>query len=262
MVKIAAVGDNCIDIYDNSGEVYVGGNAVNVAVYVKRLGGDSAYLGVIGNDKYGTIIKRELKKKGVDTTRIKTAIGQTAVSHINLIDKERVFGAYEEGVLPKLNLNEDDLKFLEEYDIVITSVWGYTEKYFEAFDRLGVVTAMDFSIERNSEIIDKIGPYLDYAFFSFENEKEEKLKSFMTDIYGRIRGVVIVTRGEKGSVVYDGEQFFYYGIEPCQVVDTLGAGDSFIAGFLYGMANGMTIPESMKKGAKNSSITIGYKGAW
>lgn len=262
MVKIAAVGDNCIDIYDNSGEIYVGGNAVNVAVYVKRLGGDSAYSGVVGNDKYGTMIKQQLKKKGVDISRIKTVIGQTAVSHINLIDKERVFGAYEEGVLPQLVLNEDDLKFLAEYDIIITSVWGYTDKYFKVFDRLGVVTAMDFSTERNSEIIDKVGPYLDYAFFSFENEKEEKLKTFMTDIYERIRGIVIVTRGEKGSVAYDGKQFFYYGIEPCQVVDSLGAGDSFIAGFLLGMAGGLTISESMKKGAENSSITIGYKGAW
>ena len=98
-------------------------------------------------------------------------------------------------------------------------------------------------------------------FFSFE-EGEKELEDFMKDIYQRIHGMVIVTRGEEGSVVYDGDEFIYYGIEPCEVVDTLGAGDSFIAGFLYGMAEGKSIKDSMRKGAKNSSVTIGYKGAW
>ena len=106
-----------------------------------------------------------------------------------------------------------------------------------------------------------VGPYLDYAFFSFE-EGNMELEEFMKDIFERICGMVIVTRGEEGSVAYDGEEFVYHGIEPCEVVDTLGAGDSFIAGFLYGMAEGLSIKDSMIKGAKNSSVTIGYKGAW
>ena len=120
---------------------------------------------------------------------------------------------------------------------------------------------MDFSTELDSEIIDVVGPYLDYAFFSFE-EGDKKLENFMKDIYQRIKGMVVVTRGEEGSMVYDGKEFIYHGIELCEVVDTLGAGDSFIAGFLYGMSEGLSIKESMIKGAKNSSVTIGYKGAW
>ena len=38
-IKLAAVGDNCMDVYDRTGEAYPGGNAVNVAVYSLRLGG-------------------------------------------------------------------------------------------------------------------------------------------------------------------------------------------------------------------------------
>lgn len=262
MVRIGAVGDNCIDVYDNTGEKYVGGNAVNVAVYIKRLGGEAVYAGVVGNDPYGVRVKEELSKKNVDISMVKTVEGQTAISHINLIDKERVFGEYEEGVLAKLCLSESDLKRLAECDIVITSVWGYTDSYFKRLNELGAVTAMDFSTELYSKTINEVGAYLDYAFFSFEEGEEENLQEFMVDVYNRIKGIVIVTRGEEGSVVYDGRQFIYHGIEPCKVIDTLGAGDSFIAGFLYGMAEGMTIKESMIKGARNSSVTIGYKGAW
>ncbi|MFR5702099.1 MAG: hypothetical protein ACLUD0_09650 [Eubacterium ramulus] len=38
-IKIAAVGDNCVDVYDQTGEAFPGGNPVNVAVYTVRLGG-------------------------------------------------------------------------------------------------------------------------------------------------------------------------------------------------------------------------------
>ena len=44
MIKIACAGDNCVDYYDNIGESFPGGNPVNVSVYVRRLGGQSAYL--------------------------------------------------------------------------------------------------------------------------------------------------------------------------------------------------------------------------
>ena len=237
MVKIGAVGDNCVDMYDNIGELHVGGNPVNVAVYIKRLGGEAGYAGVVGNDGYGRWVKEQLNEKGVDVSMVKTIEGSTAISHIDLIDKERVFGKYEEGVLPELTLTEEELDRLAECDIVVSSVWSYAESYFERLKRLGAITAMDFSTELDSEVIDVVGPYLDYAFFSFE-EGNMELEEFMKDIFERICGMVIVTRGEEGSVAYDGEEFVYHGIEPCEVVDTLGAGDSFIAGFLYGMAEG------------------------
>ena len=42
----------------------------------------------------------------------------------------------------------------------------------------------------------------------------------------------------------------------------MGAGDSFIAGFLYGLMRGQEIPACMALGAENSSVTLGYAGAW
>ena len=42
-------------------------------------------------------------------------------------------------------------------------------------------------------------------------------------------------------MAFDGTRFYEYGIVPCTVVDTMGAGDSFIAGFLYGRMRGQQI---------------------
>ena len=41
-IRIAAAGDNCMDVYDKENKAFPGGNPVNVAVYVARLGGASA----------------------------------------------------------------------------------------------------------------------------------------------------------------------------------------------------------------------------
>ena len=50
---------------------------------------------------------------------------------------------------------------------------------------------------------------------------------------------------------------------PCaNLVDSLGAGDSYIAGFLKGIADGLSIEKSMELGAGNATETLGYFGAW
>ena len=46
------------------------------------------------------------------------------------------------------------------------------------------------------------------------------------------------------------------------VVDTMGAGDSYIAGFLNAIIHGKSIIESMRAGAENATETIKYFGAW
>ena len=46
-IRLAAVGDNCIDLYDQTGDAYPGGNPVNVAVYTVRLGGSASYTGCL-----------------------------------------------------------------------------------------------------------------------------------------------------------------------------------------------------------------------
>ena len=84
----------------------------------------------------------------------------------------------------------------------------------------------------------------------------------MKDLHAKVPKLVIVTLGEKGSLVYDGNDFTFFGIVPCRVVDTMGAGDSYIAGFLKGIMEEKNILDCMKMGAENASQTIGYHGAW
>ena len=261
-IKIAAVGDNCIDMYDKTGEFYPGGNPVNVAVYIKRMNGNSSYTGVVGTDDYGKFMIDAIKGKGVDTSHIKILEGKTAVTHVELKDGDRVLGDYEEGVLADFKLTEEDIEFLCSHDLVVTGIWGMIESELYRIKEKNVPIAFDYADKYDHEITQESLPYVDYAFFSCDKKSEEELQEFMKSIKAIGPSLVVVTRGEKGSIAYDGNEFTESGIIECKVVDSMGAGDSYIAGFLMGILEGKSIKESMKMGALSSSETIGYYGAW
>ena len=98
MKRIACIGDNCVDYYDETGESYPGGNPVNVSVYFQRLGLESSYIGVVGNDENGEMIIDALKKKNVDVSHVKVLEGNTSITHVQRNNGDRVFGDNDPGV--------------------------------------------------------------------------------------------------------------------------------------------------------------------
>lgn len=260
--SIAAVGDNCIDYYINSEQAFPGGNPVNVAVYTQRLGEKASYIGAVGNDSYGQVIVNALTNKGVDTSHIHILEGATAVTEVSIIGGDRKFGDYREGVLAEFRLSKEDIDFVGQHDLIVSGIWGMIENDLPQLKDTGKPIAFDFSDQFNHPLVSKIIPYVDYAFFAAEDEDEAELVEKMKAYYSQGPKMVIVTRGKNGSMAYDGKQIYQCGIVNCKVVDTMGAGDSFIAGFLTALLRGKAIDACMCSGADNSSITIQYSGAW
>ena len=261
-INIAAVGDNCMDVYKSTGEAYPGGNPVNVAVYIKRMNADSSYTGAVGTDEYGKRMIKAISEKGVDTSHIKVLEGKTAVTHVEHVNGDRVLGDYEEGVMADFKLDEEDIDFLCSHDLVVSGIWGMIESDLYKIKERNIPIAFDFADKPDHEITKKALPFVDYAFFSCDSDDEQELYDFMKSVKSQGPTLVVVTRGEKGSIAYDGKEFTKYGIIQCEVVDTMGAGDSYIAGFLVGLLEGKPVKECMEMGAKSSSETIHYYGAW
>lgn len=261
-MKIATVGDNCIDAYINLNQAYPGGNPVNVAVYTIRLGGAASYTGVVGNDEYGERMLNALKNKGIDISHVRVLPGKTAVAQVELVNGERVFGDYDEGVLAQFKLTDEDIEFLCSHELVVTGLWGNIHNDLHKIKAKGTTIAFDFATRISGGIVDKAISKVDYAFFSYDGGDKAYIREFMESIYIKGPRLVIVTLGEKGSICYDGSEFFSYGIVPCKVVDTMGAGDSYIAGFLRGVLLGKKIEECMKLGAENAAVTLQYQAAW
>lgn len=261
-IRLAAVGDNCMDVYDRTGEAYPGGNPVNVAVYTVRLGGAASYTGVVGTDGYGERIRRAIADKGVDISHLRTEPGSTAVSHVEIKDGERIFGEYDEGVMSDFCMTEEDIAFLCGHDAVVTGLWGRSVGELHRFQAAGVPVAFDFADKRSDPILDLALPHVDCAFFSYDGGTDEEICAYLRSMRNRGPRLVVATRGALGSLAFDGDRFYRQGIVPCRVVDTMGAGDSFIAGFLFGLMRKWDIPSCMALGAKTSSVTLQYSGAW
>lgn len=264
-MKLAAVGSNCIDFYSNieGGKAYPGGGPVNMAVYTVRLGGQSSYTGPVGDDEYGKIMRDAVAAKGVDVSHLHTQPGKTAVSQVELLDGERVFGDYDEGVLEQYTLSEADLDFICTHDVVVCDLWGKVEGSFEELHRRGIKTAFDCATRPEDDACQVAIPHTDYLFFSSDDGDTAELRDRMRGYASRGPKLVIAMLGEHGSLCYDGKEFYKFGIVPCDnVVDTMGAGDSYIAGFLYGITEGLSIEGAMEKGAANATETLKYFGAW
>ena len=71
-----------------------------------------------------------------------------------------------------------------------------------------------------------------------------------------------VPLGGNGSIAYDGNAYFRHGVVPAVVVDTMGAGASFIAGFCKGIIEKKPIRACMEMGSECAAVTLGYMGAW
>ena len=97
MKRIGCVGDNCVDHYRQTGEDHFGGNPVNVAVYTRRLGGGISYVGAVGTDGRGAALLDALRGRGVDVSHVHVDEGSTAVTYVEHINGDRVFGDYDEG---------------------------------------------------------------------------------------------------------------------------------------------------------------------
>lgn len=259
--RVAAIGDNCIDLYTELKRYYCTGNAVDFAVHMQRLGIQTSLISVTGNDRYGTQMRRELEKEGIDLSHFYTAEGQTAVSYMELVGKERTYGDYVEGVMENVEFSDKDIAFAGGHDLVHTAFWGNAQKYLPDIRRFGAEIVFDYATEKDDPLVEETVPYVTYAFFSFEKDGEDT-RAFLKEIVKKGPVIAAATFGEKGSVAWDGADFHTCGICKSSLVNTVGAGDSYIAGFMNGILNGYSIEDCMAQGAKVAAEVVGTFGPW
>lgn len=260
-MRIVTVGDNCMDVYQNRGEAYPGGNPVNVSVYLKDLGVDSAYIGWVGTDAYGDKMIQAIQSRGVDTSFISKKEGNTAITFVELVDNDRKFGKYDEGVMADFSLTSDEFNFIQTYQLVHAGIWGHVDPYFSTFKERGLLTSFDFSDQLNHKLVQTLPRFVDYSFFSYTND-DSYIRDFLMEVNNLGSKIVVATLGENGSIAYDGKQFYKCDVVKGKVIDTMGAGDSFISGFLYGSLKGYSINDCLQLGSKTAAKTISYFGAW
>jgi fructoselysine 6-kinase len=262
MVRIIGVGDNTVDTYVHQGIMFPGGNSVNVPVLAKRYGADTSYIGCLGNDFRGRHILKALDEEGVDVSHVKMMDGPNAWCEVFLVDNDRVFGKSTKGVSIDLVLTEDDYHFIEQHQLTHTSIYSRIETQLPTVSKRSSLTSFDFSSSWTKEYLEKNLSWVDLAFLSYPSNLTENVEDFMKWVFSLGPQLVVVTLGKRGSKAYDGETMYSQGIVETKVVDTLGAGDAFIARFLVEYLQGQSIRDALAKAAISGAETCSYFGAF
>jgi len=261
-MKVAVIGDNCVDVYERLGKMYPTGNVVDTGVNLQKLGVNTSIISTTGNDHYGEWMINTLKKEGLDISHLKIGDGKTAITFMDMDGLDRVHGEYVEGVMENIVFDDEDISFAVSHDLVHSALWGKADKVLPEIKKNGTLVSFDYADRLDNEIVENTLPYVDYGFYSYHKKRDTFIEEFLKDKVSRGMKIAIATFGEKGSLAWDGNQFYEYGIFPAKVVNTVGAGDSFIAGFLYGILNQYTIDQALEKGAMVAAQVVGVFEPW
>jgi fructoselysine 6-kinase len=257
-IKVAGVGFSCVDVYEKLNKFYPTGNGVDWGIHLARMGIPVSIVSVVGTDNYGQKMKQRLADENIDTSYVRTEPGETCRMMMDLKNgTDRVHLEEIEGVMANYALKDEEIAFVKTNDYIHTDLFGKVLHHLPDFHAAGVKIIMDFSVfsEDPDYKCQNIFPHIDYVFLSYEQD-DEHIVEWIKEIATYGSKIVTATLGENGSISWDGKRIYRYGIVPCKVVNTVGAGDSYIAGFTYGLIHGFDILACMKKGAETSSAAI------
>ena len=252
-----------------------GGSVANSIVGISQLGNKAGFIGKISDDEFGSSYEEGLKKENVEYFYSKKKEELPTGTCLILVtpDSERTMCTFL-GTAGKINekdistdvIKKSELIFLEGY------LWdeGEPKKAFGKAINNANKVAMSLSdlscVDRHRQhFLNLVKNKID---ITFANEQEitsligaknfEEVIKFSKEL----NNLIVITKGEKGSIAIQGDKVFECGVEKnLKIVDLTGAGDLFAAGFLHGYINKLSIYESLKKGTEMSSKIIQQIGA-
>jgi len=252
-----------------------GGSVANSIVGLSQLGNDVGFIGKVNNDDLGQKYEEGLTKEKVKYFyNKKKEILPTGTCLILITpDAERTMVTFL-GIAGKINQNDINEKAVKESAMIFLEgyLWdkGGPKSAFDkaiSLSNTKVISLSDqFCVERHKgDFLDLVKNKLDIIF---ANEQEIKsltnAKNFKDVIeFGKRLGkLLIITRGEKGSVAIKNQEIVECQSKPnLKIIDLTGAGDLFAAGFLHGLIANISIKECLEKGTEMSSKIIQKVGA-
>ncbi len=277
--------DNSKGIEYSSGfQSLFGGAESNVAIGVSRLGHRIGWFGRLGKDPFGRMIVKKIRGEGVDVSRVQL----TAEAPTGLMLRETVSGKssvyyYRKGSAASFmrpeHLDESYIaqaKYLHVTGITMALSESARETVREAVrmaKRNGVKVCFDpnlrlklWSLDEAREVLLEVAKEADYFMPGLDELKLLYQTESFEEIIGRLKelpGVSIVKGGDNETYIVEGDSLTavpYFKAE--QVVDTVGAGDGFCAGFYAGLLKGYSLQEAVRLGNLIGCMVVQMEGDW
>jgi fructokinase len=248
MTRGLVIGEALIDIVERVGQVsgeYIGGSPLNVAVGLARLGRDVDFLTHIGDDEYGRRIADYVKRTGARLLSESVAAAATPTARVAVdsdgspsyrFDLEwQLSGTPPVG--PPLFVHTGSIAAAREPGCLAVAalIDTYRVSATVTFDpnvRAALVTDPDLARERIEHLVERS----DIVKVSDEDlhwiDPDRTPEQIATAWLALGPSVVVVTTGEKGAFALCEAGEARVPAKPVQVVDTVGAGDAYMAGLI------------------------------
>lgn len=266
MKKVLCFGEILVDFLPsddgaNSFTAIAGGAPANVAVAVAKLGGDGCFVGGVSQDNFGDMLASQLQTYHVDTQylcRIKDK--NTAVVLVSLDEnKERSFNFYRHDTAD-MNFSSDDFQQESFCDSVIFHFCSNTLTNQAMTDTTlaglkmarenGLIVSLDINLRLSlwhdsGDIYQRVLQCLEYTdIIKFSREELEYLaqqshqapSALIALCLHQGAQLVVVTDGGNEISTFTANNQFNTSIPPVVVVDTTAAGDAFVGGLLFQLA--------------------------
>jgi fructokinase len=251
-----------------------------------KLGLPTSFLGSIGDDQYGRYIQKDFKHEGINTDNLIIEKDLNTVGVFAFIDEfgERYLWGWprENQAFKEINLNKIDLQTIKSSSWVHTSgmamVYNTSARYaiikiLKVAHEAGIPTSLDINLrvkngnlnENYKKSVLKAMQYSAYVLgsgpeeFYYLNPEKNWLES--AGMLANPDRIIIARLGEEGSVGITPEETIKTKAFKVNVVDTVGAGDVYNAGFIFGRLNNKSLRECLQTGNAVSGYSVMHQGS-
>lgn len=245
-----------------------GGKGANQAVQCAKLGLETYMVGKVGNDYFGEVLKQNLSKYGVDTTYVTTAPTNTGIGVVNSVEDGGLIATIAKGANYLLTPNDIDQaeEMISNSKVVIlqleipVEVVEYTIKKAKGYDCYVILNGAP-ACEISEDALKLVDCFVvNESEASFYAGKEvssyQDAEKVCELLHSKVGQHLIITLGAEGSLIFNGTEKLYIPPNKVKVVETTGAGDSYIGAFAYAKISGMNLREAGNFASKVSSLTV------
>lgn len=238
-----------------------GGDALNEATVIHKLGGNVTLQTILGDDEPGKTVLRRMEQVGLDTRAVRIRPDLRTSVNVVLVkpDGQRCFLTDLQSSQRKLQLEDIPVPFRSETGILcFASMFVFPlmrtaemAAVFRAAKEQGILVCADMTKRKNGETTADVAEALRYVDYLFPNDAEAMLltgkdtvEAAAQDLLDAGVGTVVVKCGAEGCYILNRQGAFRVPAEEAVTcLDSTGAGDSFVGGFLYGLSQNLSLDE-------------------
>ena len=233
-------------------QVTLGSSSAILAHNLAVLGGRVGFVTLVGQDALGKIAMERLKAAGVDLSRVRISQNGTATGVTLLLPhgRERHILTYP-GTMSELRIGDLDIEYLKQAKhfhlsslFLLQSLAPDLPALFKELKGAGLTISLDTNDDPSGDWGGVFPELIEYVDILFANEQEacriakSETVNEALEVLARRVPCAAIKCGARGSIVRIGGRTFSAGGVSVTPVDTIGAGDSFNAGFLFGWLKG------------------------